>query len=94
MSPAGVVNLDLTSQAVASAIAAAAATLPPDAAELLTSRLERIVVTVKRARYKNLYDLLGNNIQVPHLHLYDTYPTPQPHTAPAPAATRSTARPP
>ena len=64
VSSTGVVKLEVTSAEIANAVSDAAATLAPDVGQLLTSRLPHIDAAVKRARYINVYELLGDNIEV------------------------------
>jgi hypothetical protein len=64
ISSTGVVKLEVTSSEITSAVSAAAATLSPESAQLLLSRRLHVDTTVKRARYLNLYELLGENIEV------------------------------
>jgi hypothetical protein len=64
ISSTGVVQLEVTSSEITSAVSAAAATLSPESAQLLLSRRLHVDTAVKRARYLNLYELLGENIEV------------------------------
>jgi hypothetical protein len=64
VSPAGVVELEVSSQEISDAVAAAADALAPDVALVLRARLADVVAVVQRARYVNLYQLLGDNIEV------------------------------
>jgi hypothetical protein len=64
ISSTGVVKLEVTSSEITSAVSTAAATLSPENAQLLLSRRLHVDTTVKRARYLNLYELLGENIEV------------------------------
>lgn len=64
VSSTGVVNLEVTSAEIANAVQSAAALLTPDVGKVLTSRLPYIDAAVKRARYMNVYELMGDNIEV------------------------------
>jgi len=63
VSSTGVVTLEVTSEEIEEAVLTAAASLSPDVGQLLTKELPHIDATVKRARYINLYDILGDNIE-------------------------------
>jgi len=63
VSSTGVVMLEVSSHDIASALAGALATLPPDDARVLTECMPYIDAAVKRARYINVYQLLGTNIE-------------------------------
>ena len=64
LSPVGVVKLEVSSEEISDAVSAAAETLPPDMAELLCARMPQVIAAVRRARYINLYQLLGDNLEV------------------------------
>ena len=54
----------MTSEEIEGAVLTAVAARPPVVGQLLIEALPHIVATVKRARYINLYDVLGKNIEV------------------------------
>ena len=64
VSPAGVVELEVSRQEISDAMSAAEAALAPDVALVLRAHLSDVVAVVQRARYVNLYQLLGENIEV------------------------------